>query len=370
MESSKRMADVRTIYNSTDIDHKLELLRRYNVRYVVVGDVERLWNTPENPAYYASSEGLAAFDSMLGQSLRLAFVSGTTRIYEVLEFPEIRPSPDAIHQPMSSAEAVLRWWLAFSLIAVAFAPVTWWMGKGLGKYRQALIRPVGLVVATFILWWPAALIGFPFQRETVVLGIVLGGGAAWTLFLKRSQAPTDEIRSLITFELLWLASFLGYVAFRSANPDIANTEKPMEIALLSSVVLSSDVPAPDPWYAGLPINYYYFGYQSIASLVHISGVQAALAFNLMLGSLFASAIAVASGLGASLAARARLDRRYAWLSGGLAAFFRGHCREPRDLHPTREIARRNHLSRLVERSRLAGEPDHRRHWRERQRLRS
>ena len=94
---SKRMADVRTIYNSTDTNHKLELLRRYNVRYVVVGDVERLWNTPENPAYYASNEGLAAFDSMLGQSLRLAFVSGSTRIYEVLDFPEIRPSPDAIH---------------------------------------------------------------------------------------------------------------------------------------------------------------------------------------------------------------------------------------------------------------------------------
>ncbi len=94
---AKRMADVRTIYNATDISQKLELLRRYNVRYVIVGDVERLWNTPDNPTYYASAAGLDTFDSMLGQSLRLAFVSGSTRVYEVLDFPSIRPAVDANH---------------------------------------------------------------------------------------------------------------------------------------------------------------------------------------------------------------------------------------------------------------------------------
>lgn len=94
---AQRMADVRTIYNSPDPAQKLELLRRYNARYVVVGDVERFWNTPENPEYYASEQGLQTFESMLGQSLRLAFVSGSTRVYEVLDFPAIQPAPDAFH---------------------------------------------------------------------------------------------------------------------------------------------------------------------------------------------------------------------------------------------------------------------------------
>ena len=67
------------------------------MRYVIVGDVERLWNTPDNPAYYASAAGLDAFESMLDQSLRLAFVSGSTRVYEVLDFPSIRPASDANH---------------------------------------------------------------------------------------------------------------------------------------------------------------------------------------------------------------------------------------------------------------------------------
>ncbi len=94
---AKRMADVKTIYNSTVPAEKLDLLRRYNVRYVVVGDVERYWNYQEAPEYYASEAGLQAFESMLGESLRLAFVSGPTRVYEVLDFPMIRPAADAVH---------------------------------------------------------------------------------------------------------------------------------------------------------------------------------------------------------------------------------------------------------------------------------
>lgn len=86
---AQRMYEVRAIYNETDPLRKLEMLRRYNVRYVIVGDVERLWNTPENPTPYASAEGLAAFDLLLGHGLTLAFTSGNTAIYEVEDFPRL-----------------------------------------------------------------------------------------------------------------------------------------------------------------------------------------------------------------------------------------------------------------------------------------
>lgn len=224
---------------------------------------------------------------------------------------------------MSVAEAVVRWWLAFTLLTVALAPIVWWMAEGLGAYRHALLRPVGLVVATFIVWWPAALIGLPFQRETVIAGVLILGVAGWISVLRRPSSPIRDTGHLALFELVSVIGLLGYVAFRTANPDIANTEKPMEIALLSSIVNSTDVPAPDPWFAGLPINYYYFGYQSVATLVHLSGVEASVAFNLMLASIFASTLTVAAGLGAWLAERAQLARSAVWVSGALAAFFVG-----------------------------------------------
>ncbi|HYI16303.1 MAG TPA: DUF2298 domain-containing protein, partial [Thermomicrobiales bacterium] len=93
---TERMADVHAIYNENDPAIKLEELRRYRVRYVIVGDVERYWNVPENPTYYASAAGLAAFDALLGNGLELAFESGNTRVYEVVDFPRVPPAQGAV----------------------------------------------------------------------------------------------------------------------------------------------------------------------------------------------------------------------------------------------------------------------------------
>ena len=222
---------------------------------------------------------------------------------------------------MSPAEAVFRWWIGYSIIAVAFAPLAWWMAAGLGRYRHAFVRPIGLVVATFVLWWPAAMAGLPFTRETVIAAVLIGGIASWLWLYFFARSLLKDLSTLAVFEVLWFCALASYAWFRAANPDIANTEKPMEIALLSSVVRSSEVPAPDPWFAGSPINYYYFGYQRIASLIHLTGVQPTVAFNLMLGSLFASTVTGAAGFGAWLATRLRLSSLAVAIAAIFAAFF-------------------------------------------------
>lgn len=101
-EIDQRLHDVRRIYTSTDVDEKRALLRRYRVRYVVVGDVERLWTiepyfagATSKHEHYATAEGLASFDRMLGTDLQLVFESGPTRIYEVLPFSTIPPASTA-----------------------------------------------------------------------------------------------------------------------------------------------------------------------------------------------------------------------------------------------------------------------------------
>jgi uncharacterized membrane protein len=81
-----RVSDVEELYASPDPARKLELLRKYDVGYVVVGQLERLYPriagndcVPTNPA-----DGIAAFDGMVGTSLEVAFQSGSTTIYRVL----------------------------------------------------------------------------------------------------------------------------------------------------------------------------------------------------------------------------------------------------------------------------------------------
>lgn len=219
---------------------------------------------------------------------------------------------------MSDTEAIVRWLVVLSLVSFAVAPLTWWLGAGLRGARYGLTRPLGIILVTAVLWWPAALIGVPFVRLGLVLVVLLLGIVGWSMWWRGPHRLNWQ--SLAVYEALWLVLFAGYALFRSYNPDIANTEKPMDIALLSSVSRSADVPAPDPWFAGEAINYYYFGYQVIGSLVKLSGVPTSIAFNLALATLFASLGTAAAAAGYRLATAFELRRSLAGLSAAFATF--------------------------------------------------
>jgi uncharacterized membrane protein len=80
-----RVADVRTLYTSSEIDEKAAILRRYNVEYVVVGDLERVYPVANNECTPSGSKaGIEAFDAMVGTTLEVAHGSRGTTIYRVL----------------------------------------------------------------------------------------------------------------------------------------------------------------------------------------------------------------------------------------------------------------------------------------------
>ncbi len=70
----QRRANINGLYSTVDSDVAWEMLQFYDVRYVIVGGLERAWY----PA-----EGLAKFDEMVGQGrLRKVFEQGQASIYE------------------------------------------------------------------------------------------------------------------------------------------------------------------------------------------------------------------------------------------------------------------------------------------------
>lgn len=77
----ERFQDVRTLYDSADPAMKMEILRKYDVQYVIVGDVERM--SVIQGQQYASPEGIAMFDHMVGTDLDIAFSSNGTTVYRV-----------------------------------------------------------------------------------------------------------------------------------------------------------------------------------------------------------------------------------------------------------------------------------------------
>jgi uncharacterized membrane protein len=71
-----RMGDVNLFYETTDLAQAENLLAKYAVRYIVVGQMEQ--------AVY-SAEGLAKFAAAEGRLWQEVFRVGDTAIYEVLE---------------------------------------------------------------------------------------------------------------------------------------------------------------------------------------------------------------------------------------------------------------------------------------------
>jgi uncharacterized membrane protein len=71
----RRIADVRTIYDTQDIRQATELLKRFRVSYIYVGDLEH--------AFY-SAEGLAKFDAMAHDGeLELVYQNSRVKIFQV-----------------------------------------------------------------------------------------------------------------------------------------------------------------------------------------------------------------------------------------------------------------------------------------------
>jgi uncharacterized membrane protein len=84
-ESSQRVSEIQEFYQTDSIQEKIDFLLRYNVEYVVIGDLERHGVLGENPnSPYSTPEGIAAIESMVGSGLEVAFQHGSTVVYRVI----------------------------------------------------------------------------------------------------------------------------------------------------------------------------------------------------------------------------------------------------------------------------------------------
>ncbi len=83
---SDRQDDVAELYRTSDVGVKQELLSRYGVEYVVVGQLERLGVSSGSQGCMSrpSPQGIAAFEQMVGTTLEVAFQHGDTTVYRVI----------------------------------------------------------------------------------------------------------------------------------------------------------------------------------------------------------------------------------------------------------------------------------------------
>lgn len=230
---------------------------------------------------------------------------------------------------LSNRHPIRVWYLALQLMALAAFPLCWRVLGGLPDRGYAVAKTLGLLIAGWFAWLLASLHVMDFGRGAVLAGVgfaavlsVVAVGPRWRAFGRDLRGRWREI---LFAEAVFLAAFFVFVWFRSKNPDLWHEwrggEKPMEFAYFNAVIRSTHFPPYDPWFAGGYINYYYFGYALLASVVRLTGVIPSVAFNLAVPTCFALLVlncwSFVTGMIKLLAGELRLRSRWAPLVLGL-----------------------------------------------------
>jgi YYY domain-containing protein len=167
---------------------------------------------------------------------------------------------------------------------VAF-PIAYRLLPNLPSKGYALAKPLGLLLWGFIYWILNSLGVLQNDIGGAILALIFVLAASTTIFFrgggKEIWAWIKAHKSnLISMEAVFLVFFAVWAVVRAANPEVAYTEKPMELAFINAILKSPVFPPNDPWLSGYAISYYYFGYVIISLLIRVSGVVSSIGFNL------------------------------------------------------------------------------------------
>lgn len=186
------------------------------------------------------------------------------------------------------------WYVALFVLGVAVYPLVRFTLPGLKDGGYPFARLVGLLLLSYFAWMGGSL-GLTFSRGWlaifVLVLIALSAAAGWAQREQLKEEWRTRKSQFVRTELLFLGFFLVMLLVRIGNPDLWHPakggEKPMDFSYFNAVLKSETFPPYDPWFAGGYINYYYWGFVLVGSLVKLLGIVPAVAYNLILPSLFA-----------------------------------------------------------------------------------
>ena len=201
----------------------------------------------------------------------------------------------------------LLWYICLAVLGWVSYPMVRLALPGLADRGFPLVRIVGLLVLSYLVWLAGSL-HIPFNRLTIsaAFGVMVFASTV-AAYIQRADLRQEwrERRSFyLLVEGLFLAFFVLDLLIRLGNPDLWHPwkggERPMDFSYLNAVLKSTTVPPYDPWYAGGYLNYYYYGFVFVGVLVKWLGILPAVAYNLIVPTIFAMIAMGAFSLGWSL----------------------------------------------------------------------
>lgn len=195
----------------------------------------------------------------------------------------------------------ISWYVYLFIVSLVFFPITHRLfGKTLDK-GYAFSKALGIIVLTYSSLLLGVLRLVPFGRVQVLVLLAAFGFIAYRRFIVQKNIDfaalimrnRKVIQWIIVEEMLFFGGLLLWTIVRGQEPSIRGLEKFMDFGFMQSIARSVYFPPLDMWYsadidtrpAGYFINYYYFGHLSGALLIKLTGVPAAVGYNLILGNI-------------------------------------------------------------------------------------
>jgi len=358
-----RLQDLATIYTSLSVDETVELLRRYQVGLIYVGELER--------AYYAP-EALAKFDAMLGDTLERIYSKGPVTIYRVLgsgaRLTSAQPAgpgwveaardwlarhwiPSRVRADGDSSDARLLlespvedvpsvnsrgwntlaegspfvsaalWWLVLVLIGLIVWPLILPVFGGWSDGGYLVAKGLGLVLVGYVAWLAMSLRWLRNTPLTAWGAALMVGAVALAVYVRRRRRFSSRFSAAaMRGEAVFALSYGTFVLIRMLNPDLWQPwyggEKMMEIAMLNAISRSAYLPPYDPYFAGGVLNYYYYGLYLVSLLCKMVGLSPEIGFNLAVPTFFGLTVSHAFAFGREIIGTGRLR---IWQGAGSAA---------------------------------------------------
>ena len=185
------------------------------------------------------------------------------------------------------------WYLLVSALGWLTFPLAFGLFPALADRGFSLARTLGMLVWGYAFWLMASLGIIRNDAGGLLLGLVLLVVGSLSGLVQKERRTAlwawicSNVRVIVTVECLFFLAFAFLAFVRAGAPEIAGTEKPMELAFINAILHSPTFPPHDPWLSGYAISYYYFGYVMTAMLAKTTGTLGSVAFNLMLALVFA-----------------------------------------------------------------------------------
>ena len=195
---------------------------------------------------------------------------------------------------------VLVWLFLIEIIGTISFIVNFRLFGTLSDIRYSVSKILGLLMVAFPIWILASLGTLPSTTVVLSIWIICLCVIASAIAYRQRDALTEflksEKQSILVVEGIFLLVFALWVLIKIYDPNINNTEQPMDYAFLNASIKADYYPPDDPWLSGHNISYYYFGYLILGNVAELALIPSRVAYNLALSLIPALSAAACFGL--------------------------------------------------------------------------